>query len=52
MSHTKKELRDLREKLIEGYREMSGINIEESEVSIESCNEALRISEEKLTECE
>lgn len=52
MSHTEKELRSLRDMLRNGYLEMGGINLEEAEKGLETDNEALRVSEEKMTECE
>ena len=38
--------------LAKGYAEMAEINLEEAESSMLSADEALRIYEEKLTECE
>ena len=52
MSHTEKNSRRLIDELIKGYREMGGINLEEAETGLETDNEALRILEEKMTECE
>ena len=42
----------LYEALMKGYAEMSEINRELSEEAVYSDNEALRIYEEDLTECE
>ncbi len=52
MSHTDKRAEDILKELERGYIEMSGINLEEAESSTVSDNDALRIGEEKLTECE
>lgn len=38
--------------LIEGYKEMSRINLSLAESALESDNEALALSEQKLAECE
>ncbi|MGN1116198.1 MAG: hypothetical protein ACI4TH_06505 [Candidatus Ornithomonoglobus sp.] len=42
----------MKRKLMEGYLEMSEINLEEAENSQTACNEALRVCEQNLTECE
>lgn len=52
MSHTDKNMEDVVQMLMKGYIAMSEINLEESDLCIESDNDALRICEEKLTECE
>lgn len=52
MSHTNKTVEDMERALIKGYIEMSAINLEEAESSVCACNDALRVSEERLTECE
>ncbi len=52
MSHTDKRADDILKQLEKGYIEMSEINLEEAESSTVSDNDALRICEEKLTECE
>ena len=38
--------------LIEGYKEMSRINLSLAESALESDNEALALGEQKLAECE
>lgn len=52
MSHTDKTVEEIKNELIRGYLEMSEINLEEADLSFESDSDALRIYEEKLTECE
>lgn len=52
MSHTNNTFDEIREALIKGYLEMSEINLNEAELGLKSDNESLRISEERLTECE
>ena len=52
MSHTGKNCEDIRKKLIEGYKLMSEINLEEAEISLKSDSDSLRVCEEELTECE
>lgn len=52
MSHTDKNVKDIENQLIQGYLEMSEINLEEANSYVEFDNEALRICEEQLTECE
>lgn len=52
MSHNSRNTEELRDMLIRGYAEMAEINLEEAECSMLSAAEALRICEEKLTECE
>lgn len=52
MSHTDKNFTEISEKLKKGYIEMSEINLEEANNSIESDNEALKSYETQLTECE
>ena len=52
MSHNSGNTEELRELLKKGYAEMAEINLEEAEYGFESANEALRVCEEKLTECE
>lgn len=52
MSHTGKNSEDVRKSLIDGYKMMSEINLEEAEQSLKSDSDSLRICEEKLTECE
>ena len=52
MSHTGKNSEDIRKKLIEGYKVMSEINLEEAELGLKSDSDSLRICEEELTECE
>ncbi len=52
MSHTDKTIEEIKNELLKGYLEMSEINLEEADFSLESDNDALRICEEKLTECE
>ncbi len=52
MSHTGKRTKDIEKDLIKGYIEMSGINLEEANFSIEADNEALDSAEVQLTECE
>ena len=38
--------------LIEGYKEMSRINLSLAECAVQSDNEALTLGEQKLAECE
>lgn len=52
MSHINKTIEEIKEALKAGYLEMSEINLEEAEFGLESDSDALRICEEKLTECE
>ena len=52
MSHNSGNTEELRELLKSGYAEMAEINLEEAEYGLESANEALRVYEQKLTECE
>ncbi len=52
MSHTCKNFEEIMEALKKGYTEMSEINLEEANNGLKSDNDALRICEEKLTECE
>lgn len=52
MSHICKNYEELREALKRGYTEMSEINLEEAKFGLESDNDALRICEKELTECE
>ena len=52
MSHTGKNSEDVRKSLIDGYKMMSEINLEEANLSVKSDNDAFRICEEELTECE
>lgn len=52
MSHTDKSNKDIINELKNGYIEMSGVNLEEANLSLESDNEACQIYEQKLTECE
>lgn len=52
MSHTDKNMEDIVKALAEGYAAMSEINLEEAELCLGSDNDALRVCEEKLTECE
>lgn len=52
MSHTDKNVKDISEKLKKGYIEMSEINLEEANISVESDNDALQSYEAQLTECE
>lgn len=52
MSHISKNIEELKEELKNGYLLMSDINLEEAEFGLESDSDALRICEEKLTECE
>lgn len=52
MSHTGKKIEETIISLIKGYEEMSEINLEEAETGLVSDSDALRICEEKLTECE
>lgn len=52
MSHTDKNNKDSINELKNGYIYMSEINLEEANVSLKSDNEAYRIYEQKLTECE
>ncbi|MGN0163134.1 MAG: hypothetical protein ACI4EA_06080 [Candidatus Ornithomonoglobus sp.] len=52
MSHICKNYEEMKRKLMEGYLEMSEINLEEAENSQTACNEALRVCEQNLTECE
>lgn len=52
MSHENKRKTDIFEALKNGYIKMSEINLDEANLCIESDNEAYRIYEEKLTECE
>lgn len=52
MSHTGKNSEDIRKSLIDGYKMMSEINLEEADLSLKSDSDSLRICEEKLTECE
>lgn len=52
MSHTNKNCKDIFDELKKGYIEMSELNLEEANFGLESDNEACRICEEKLTECE
>lgn len=42
----------IRQKLAQGYKEMSRINLMLAEEAIESANEALSLCEQKLAECE
>ena len=42
----------IRQKLAQGYKEMSRINLMLAEEAIESSNEALSLCEQKLAECE
>ena len=42
----------IRQKLAQGYKEMSRINLMRAEEAIESANEALSLCEQKLAECE
>lgn len=52
MSHTQKTDNDILTALRKGYIEMSEINLEESNLCVESDNEACQICEKELTECE
>lgn len=52
MLHTENNIRGLYEELKNGYIEMGGINLEESEAGLIADNEALDAGEENLTECE
>lgn len=52
MSHTEKNFEEIKDALKKGYLQMSEINLEEANISLESDSEALRICEKKLTECE
>ena len=52
MSHTDKNKKDIFELLKNGYTQMSEINLEEANKSVISDNDAMRIYEELLTECE
>ncbi len=52
MSHTDKTIEEIKTKLKNGYLEMSDINLEEADLSLEADNAALQLCEEKLTECE
>ena len=52
MSHTNKTNKDILDILMNGYIEMSEINLEEANLCVKSDNEAYRVYEEKLTECE
>ena len=42
----------IRQKLAQGYKEMSRINLMLAEETVESANEALSLCEQKLAECE
>ena len=52
MSHRKKSKDELIKSLENGYKEMSDINLELAQLSIDADNECLLQCEEKLTECE
>lgn len=52
MSHTYKDFKEIEIILAKGYVEMSEINLEEAEYAVRTDAEALRVCEEKLTECE
>lgn len=52
MSHTDKNNKDIINELKNGYIEMSELNLEEANLSLESDNEAYQTYEQKLTECE
>lgn len=42
----------LKQKLMNGYKEMSRINLMLAEEALESDNQSLRLCEQKLAECE
>ena len=52
MSHTNKMDKGIMDALRNGYILMSEINLEEANLCVKSDNEAYRVYEEKLTECE
>lgn len=52
MSHIGKSVKDIEKELIKGYQEMSEINLEEANISINTDNEAFNICISELTECE
>ena len=52
MSHTNTTNKDIMDILMNGYIEMSEINLEEANLCVKSDNEAYRVYEEKLTERE
>ena len=52
MSHTDKNNKDFINELKNGYIEMSELNLEEANLSLESDNQAYQKKKKKLTECE